>query len=368
MRRYEIYSARKRRVVRLVDALLAPLGWLKSTHELAVPERLLLVRTAYLGDVVMALPALRAIRRRYPATHVTLLTSRAGEALLAPEGVADRILAFEPSWFYPGTTRVELREVRRRLRAGRFDMAVDLRGDLREIAFLLSGIAPTRVSYDFAGGGALLSHVVPGPGIAHKVDVMLGIAHYLGAEPAPPRFGLADRPEGRAEASRLLEAAGVRGPYVLAHTGTRVALKSYDRFEEAIARIATAAELPVAVIAEGARKPGAGTLLGGGLSVDGLVELVRGARALLCHDSAPWHVAQAVGTPACALFGPSKPALTGLYPGRPGVVLSQDLPCRDRCDESVCREGAVEKQCLVELSPDRVAAALLDLLAGCRQG
>ena len=375
MRSYEIFSARKRLMTRLADGLLAPLGALKipqSTASRPAPRqvaRLLVMRTAYLGDVAMALPALRAVRALYRDAEIWFATSRAGRDLVAPEGVCDRVLVVEPPWFYPRAPESSWRALGRavaELRRARFDLAVELRGDLREIALILapSG-ARWRVSYDYAGGGPLLSEVVPFRGRAHKVDLMLDVARFLGATGAVAEFGLAPRAESARRVAARLAAAGVDRPYLLVHPGTRVALKEYPQLGELAARLPAMVGEALAVVVADARGIGAGPgvhALAGELSVDELVELVRGARLLLGHDSAPWHLAQAVGTPAIALFGPSKPWATGLYAGRSGLALSADLPCRDLCEENVCRLAPVRGQCLRDLEPARVAAAVMTLL------
>ncbi|MFN7973975.1 MAG: glycosyltransferase family 9 protein [Acidobacteriota bacterium] len=258
------------------------------------------------------------------------------------------------------------RAICRELRSRRFDLAVDLRGDLREIALLLRPARARRtLSYDFAGGGPLLTDVASFTERKHKIDLMLDLAARAGAADVAPRFGIGVREAGRTEARRLLLRAGIEGAYVLVHPGTRVPLKRYAALEAAAAELAKGLPDGVALawLAPDRADAFPGPRVdGAGLSVDGLVEIVREARLLLCHDSAPWHVAQAVGTPAAAIFGPSKPWATGLYPGRNGLAISLDLPCRDLCDEAVCRYGKVEKQCLAELAPAQVAGKARALL------
>ena len=91
-----------------------------------------------------------------------------------------------------------------------------------------------------------------------------------------------------------------------------------------------------------------------------------GARAFAGVDSAPMHIAAAVGTPSVALFGPSSELAWGPWRTPHRVVVSGDFPCRP-CGLDGCGGGKVS-ECLTTLPVERVHGAFTDLLAQTRAG
>lgn len=100
----------------------------------------------------------------------------------------------------------------------------------------------------------------------------------------------------------------------------------------------------------------------GRLSITQLAVLLKKARLLLTNDSGPMHLAQSVGTPVAALFGPTHPAHCGPV-GAPHEVLRVDVPCGP-CYDYTCPRTETEGHliCHTGVSPDEVAAACLRLL------
>ena len=68
-------------------------------------ERILLIRTAYLGDVIMTLPMLKPLKERFPKASITVLTSSGGREILWYNPHVDDVIAYEPFWFYPSRFR-----------------------------------------------------------------------------------------------------------------------------------------------------------------------------------------------------------------------------------------------------------------------
>jgi heptosyltransferase-3 len=102
--------------------------------------------------------------------------------------------------------------------------------------------------------------------------------------------------------------------------------------------------------------------LTGELSLRELAALTREARAFVGVDSAPMHIAAAVGTPVVVLFGPSGEREWGPWGGAQRVITSTQHPCRP-CGIDGCGGGKIS-ECLTTLPVDRVHAALTELLAG----
>src|SRR5437588_2058537 len=111
------------------------------------PQRIALIKPSALGDVVHALPVLSALRRRFPAAHLTWVVNRAYEPLLAGHPDLDATLAFERSSRNTGPLDAALRYGRflSLLRQQCFDLVIDLQGLFRSGVMALATGAPRRV-------------------------------------------------------------------------------------------------------------------------------------------------------------------------------------------------------------------------------
>jgi ADP-heptose:LPS heptosyltransferase len=378
--KYKIVNRRKRCATAAADAigtaLFLPRTLLRRTPQIR-PERIreiLVVRTAYIGDVVMTLPLFKPLKERFRAARITLLTSTAAAALVAGHPHLDEVIPYDPFWFYPTGVRGYLAFLRR-LRRRRFDLVIEARGDIREILLLAWPLrAPHTVSYAVGGGGWLLSDPVPYPGLRHKVEYHLDIARHLGCTVGPLEWGLRPRP-GESEAlDALLRGAGVAGAFIAVHPGSRLPLKMWppERYAALADRLAGRCGLPVVLLgAPGERaladRVAAGMSRGavnlaGRLDLRGLAGLLARAAVLVCNDSSPMHIAAAVGTPTVAVFGPSKSAETAPF-SPVGSVVEKHYPCRERCDESACRNTARPHGCIDDVTVEDVLAAAEAILA-----
>ena len=343
---------------------------------------ILVIRTAYIGDVVMTLPVLRPLKEGFPGARLTFLTSSRAAPVLENNPFVDEVITFDPFWFYPAPKRAYLDFIRA-FRKRPFDLVIEARGDIREIILLVRPLkARFKVSYDVGGGGSLLTHVVPYAGLRHKVEYHLDIARFLGCPVEGIEWGLYLTDEERRRASALLGGSGLEtgAPYAVIHPGCRKALKCWhaggfsavadfvhERF--GLETVITGAPSEGALVEEvaGAIKAPAHNLAGR-TSLRELAAIIEGARLVICNDSSPMHIAAALRTPTVAVFGPSKSVETAPYgPGH--AVVEKDFPCRFTCDEDVCRFRPF-KECMraVEVSDVTAAAERLLVRQGIQHG
>jgi len=379
---YKIVNRRKYLLTAAADAVLRAAAWPRRRGGPPPPIRpeevgsILVIRTAYVGDVVLTLPLLPPLRARFPAARISFLTARAAAPLLEHQPQVDEILTYDPCWFYPQSPRGAYRQWRRAMRGRRFDLVIETRADVREIFMLVRPLAARwKLSYAVGGGGSLLTHVVPYPGLKHKVEYHLDLARYLGCPvAAAPRAEIHLTPAEWQGVDALLSARGLAGGFLALHPGGRLPLKQWppDRWAAAGAALAADTGLPLALLGSAAeaadvrrlaaRLPAPAVALAGELGLRELAGVLARARLALCHDSAPLHLAAAMGTPVVALFGPSKSAETAPYGTRHRVV-ETDCPYRAACDEHRCRNPAGHV-CMHALSVAAVRDAARALLAG----
>jgi heptosyltransferase-3 len=347
-------------------------------------ERVLVINLKRLGDVLLATPAIHALRAAWPGGRITALVRSGCEAMLAGNADLDAV------WTLPGRGGLGVAErvrreaaLLRQLRGGRFDLVLEMgKGDREAILGLVSG-APARVGYEpgragFAGRRRLLTHAVPWNGHQHMVETYLDLCEAVGVPPADRRLRLAVRPAAEARVASLLEAGGLGSdaPLAVVHPVSRWLFKCWtDEGFAAVCRwLVVERGLRVAVTAgpepsELAKARRVVALAGvpvlaclGTLTLEELAALLRRARLFVGVDSAPMHMAAAVGARAVALFGPSGEHSWGPW-GEGHVVVGRDLWCRP-CGRDGCL-GSKRSACLEALAPEEVQAAI-DVALGHR--
>ncbi len=318
----------------------------------------------WLGDTVLALPTLRALRGALQAAEIWVLGPWVGSILESEPGLARRVVT-------PGGVVARLAQARR-LKQGRFDLALILPNSFETgLAAWLSG-ARWRVGYG-EGRARLLTHAVATPaGPVHQVASYLRLLAPLGIDAAPSAPVLAVDPARRVEARRLLEDAGVPsgaprvglqlgaalGPAKLWPAARVAALASRlesQGVEPVLLGSPQAAGLAAAVAAEAPRP--IRSLVGRDRPAL-LPALLAELDALVGADSGPAHVAAAVGVPAVTLFGPTDPRLTA--PVGPGQRALWHQPA---CAPCFLRECPIDHRCLEAIQVDEVEAAVLAAVA-----
>lgn len=336
-------------------------GWKRA------PERILLIQLRHLGDVLLCTPALRALRRRFPAAAIDFLSGRLGTEGLAGNPHLDRVLLWEPG-VQPQRRLVAT------LRERRYDLVIDFQSNPRTAWLTRLSGAPRRVGVRRRGPRHLLyTDAVPAP------DPAAYMARQRFALLDPLGISVGDSPElalelavgndERAFADEVWRREGLTGdaPVVAVSVVSRDPHKQWGagRWAEVADRIA---------------ERGARILLSGGPGereqVDAMVErmchlavrtdgqtTVRQLGALYArcdvwtgNDGGAKHLAAAVGTPTVAVNRWRAGAVwTDAGPASPHRYL--EAPPPPECEEC---EGC--ERCLAEVTPDAVVREVAEVL------
>ncbi len=355
-----------------------------SSAPIAVaPNKILVLQAGGAGDVVMSLPALNAIRARFPKAIITLVAGPWASELLKETRLVQRVLGVRPPWLgrFSLSNWTQFLRHALRLRKEDFDVGIDLQGDPRSLLFLYLSGAERRVSYAWYGasmGEYLLTQVVPGPAPDdHLIDRFLAVATSLGSQVRSrvPQLHLSDAERVTALTwRRSLQTKGTR-LLVGVHPGAGNPLRLWrsERFAELVRQMGQTFDADVVVFAgpgEEARaaeiiqRAGTGTLLSG-LTLRDLIIKISALDGLVALDSSAAHLGAALEVPVVCLFGPTLSRFGG--PIGPTVRSLQEgqFECRP-CTQERCVHP--DASCMDTITVELVLKAASVVAKGARPG
>ena len=325
--------------------------------------KILIRATNWVGDAIMALPALRAVRARFSEAEITILARPYVAAIYQEQRVCDKMMFVE-----------DTRDTVRELRAQKFDTALLLQNAFHAAWFAWRAGIPERIGYARDGRSPLLTKAVPVPKPGeipvHEQYYYLELlrrAGWLDSLPNESFIKLNVPEENRQRAAAFLLASGARPE------GFRIAIgagASYgsakcwppDRFAELANRLqaqtqadvilfGTPAEAAVSsAIAAGMSHPPID--LTGKTSINDLPAMLSQCHLFIGNDSGAMHVAAAVGLPVVAVFGPTDPL--GTAPVTPHCSIVQEKPY---CSPCFLRRCPTDHRCMTHITPAAVEAA-----------
>jgi len=338
------------------------------------PTTILLRAPNWVGDVVMATPAMRAVRGRFPDAEITMVARQSVAPVLRGGAWFDKLVVCER-----GGGMAMLRNVRQ-LRGTRWDMAIVMPNSFSAALTVRLAGAARRIGYARDGRSFLLTDALPRPHDArgkfrptYMVDFYLGLADCAGADISDRRPALNFTDEDVARATTILEGQGISpdeklfllhpgaayGPakrWPSAHFalladmlheahGARIALVAGPNEREAIDAISAAARVPIA------------DLTRCGIDLHLLKCVMARSQLLVSTDSGPRHYGIALGVPTVCVMGPNHPEYSTSDLAHDHVV-QLNVPCGP-CQAKVCpRDHCCMNDLMPEMVRDACTAAL----------
>jgi ADP-heptose:LPS heptosyltransferase len=355
----QIYEARERWMVGIADlglaAVAAPLRLIGGRRQPTTPGRILLFRLERIGDLLMTLPGIAAVRELAPAARIDLVVGSWNEPIARLIEGIDGVHVFDAGWLSRGRTPASARRWVQAARAWRhenYDLAINFEGDIRSHALMAMSRAARRAGFDMAGGGPLLTTRVPYDPAQHVAyNILRLVEHAFGIPrstlpltwqrlrvPGEARERaeklLVSRPEGRNPREERPEGRDGHDEtetLIGVQVGGGRQVKQWEpaRFGALVAALAarhparfvfTGSQSDRALVDAALAHVPAGVPvvdLVGRADLPTLAALLEKVSVFITGDTGPMHLAAAVGAPIVAIFGPSDPRRWGPLCGRP---------------------------------------------------
>ncbi len=329
-------------------------------------ERILCVKTHAIGDALMVTPALRVLRRSNPQSEIVVLTGNQCAEIFEGNPAVDDVVVADENKLQRGDRR-ELMDLIRQLRRAGFSRAyVFQRSHALHFILFLARI-PHRAGLSYSPWAPFLTRAVvwPSGSSAYAGDMYLRVVGGRGSEP-PGALSFPSTTAAEQAAASLLAGAGA-GPEVvlvaLAPGGGRnprdyVPQKRWppERFAQVADALSDITNCRVVLVGSPDDLPctlavseqTSATLLDlcGRTTLRTLAAVLRRCKLLITNDSAPSHIAVAVGTPAVTVFGPSDSRALVPPESRIHIGIQSDAPCSPcyanepfpGCDDWICMD------------------------------
>lgn len=324
-----------------------------------------------MGDIVHAIPVAVALRRAYPDARIDWAVSAKHREVLDLVPVVDNRIVINDRG--GATTGLSLPAAIRRLRAARYDVAIDLQGLIKSA--MIARASGARRVIGFTGRYARESvasvlyterHDPGGEGLfarsetRHVVRINLDVLRSLGLEPGEPAFAIEAEPSAPVRAA--IDRVGTR--FALLNTGAAWPNKRWPAprlgaLARALAERRGLRSIVLwgpgeqALADEVVSTAGGAALAAPQTRIADIAALARAAAVMVSGDTGPTHIASAVGTPLVGIYGPTRPERNGPL-GRDDESVSRAAVCQ--CHH--LRQCRLERMCLLDIEVSEVLDAV----------
>ena len=341
-------------------------------------SKILIRATNWVGDAVMSLPAIRAVRARFPKAEIVVMARPWVADLYARETAINRVISYAVA---PGFRDVRGKwRVARDLRRENFNCAILLQNAFEAAAIAwLAGI-PRRIGYNRDGRGALLTDAVPvpKPGDIPRHErfyylEMLRRAGVIFEMPESQAIRLEGSQTSAVEGTRRFEQRNIALPVIGVAPGAAYGTAKQwlpERFAEAAREVAQSGGGSLVLFGSAAERELCETVAGlvrqAGVSVYNLagetalkefIEMAATCRVFLTNDSGAMHIASALGVPTVAVFGATDHSTTG-----PTGPLARVVREPVECSPCLLRECPIDHRCMTRVTAHQVAGVALELM------
>jgi lipopolysaccharide heptosyltransferase I len=372
-------------------------------------SRILLIKPSALGDVVHTIPVLVKLRARYPRARIDWLITPENAEVVRCHPALSNVILFARRDFSKRGRRwrafVSFFDLLKQIREAKYDLVVDMHGQVRSAFFALISGATVRIGFDRPikrtltisaehdlknvpshgwrgareGSWIAYTHRIPIPTLdVHAIDRYLWVGDLLGFDDSPPDLAIHLSPEAVHNVERLLKEKGVQPsqPLIVLVPGTIWETKHWTIEGFAgVARHFLCQGFAVALAGTKRDQPrcrqitaaAPGTCdLSGKTNPAELAALIKRAEVAVTNDSGSMHVAASLDKPMVSVFGPTNPVHIGPYE-RPESVVRVDLPCSP-CNYRRLSQCPFDHACMRQVTSAMVVERVRKILSIAKSG
>lgn len=343
--------------------------------------RILVIQTAFLGDQILTTPLVIAIKENIPDAHIAVLTTPVGMQVFKTNPAVESVIPYDKRKQDKGVKHII--RLTQRLKSARYDVAILAQGSIRSaIIAYLSGI-PRRVGASDAAGRVFYTDKVVLSGKTQTERYLKLLKPIIGHTPAmtAPRLYPTDKEKVKAEAlwalpsplvaiapgsvwetKRYPEASYIAlGQMLVEYAGAGIVLIGGPDDVELCQRIAESISIAIG------EAPGESNMLPSVVNAASDSVLLSAAvldiaALLISNDSAPGHIASAVGTPVLTIFGPTSPEFGFVPYGEKNRYIYLGLDCQPCHHHGPRKCPRGDHRCMRNVSPETVVNLALEML------
>ncbi|MDR7866246.1 MAG: glycosyltransferase family 9 protein [Sporomusaceae bacterium] len=329
-------------------------------------KRILIINLAFIGDVLLSTPVARALGEAFPGAAIDMMVIPLTAPLARHNPYINDVIEYDKRGQHKKIG--ELLKLVGQVRARRYDLAVTTNFAPRGAMLAWAAGIPTRVGYDAQHAGLFLTHTASAKRVVirHEAENYLDVLKPLGVTTADTSLALDIDPRDTAALGDKVRRRPGKKLVLICPAGSYPhkswTTQGYAALIQALTPEAdcclVGGKAEEALLAKINQETGeAAQVFPGALTLGELAALTKEADLMVTVDTAPLHIAQAVGTPVVALFGPTDPHVWGPR-GPRDIVLQAPTDCSPCWGRAACGDN----RCINALSADRVISAAQALL------
>jgi lipopolysaccharide heptosyltransferase II len=343
-------------------------------------DKILLVRLDHIGDLLMATPAIAALRRRFPEARIDLLGGERAKEIFRGNTDINHVHTFEATWYDPRRGKeiwpIDVVSALWKLRREKYDVCVDLRGDFRVLfLFLWLTGARRRIGFHDLGLGFLLTDSTSYDKEKNYLELNFEVLSPLNVDRNDPRvrFSIAEEEEDYID--KMFEVHEITGEDRIVGinpTTNRIEQRwSEKRFAELSDRLIDEAHVKVVLLSAETEASVARLVplhmknkvidLVGKTNLGQLGVLMKKLSLYIANDSGPMHLSIALNTPTIGLFGTTSVQKSWPYNRNSTFfrAIAADVDCHRPCYVKDCDP----QKCFDLISVDEVYEAAQEILS-----
>jgi len=339
-----------------------------------VPKRILIIQTAFLGDVILSTPLIKALRELFPDSFISFLLIPETKKVLENNPYLNEILVYDkrskkgPICFFRMIGKIRERG---------FDLAVIPHRSFRSALLSYLSRIPKRIGFDNSAGSFLFTEKVKYLANIHEIERNLNLLSQFDYHPKNTSPELFLSPEVYSSARKLLYDSDIREDEKIVGIapGSVWATKRWlpERFAEVADRLQQKAGARVVFLgSEGDRKlcqkiadqmKTPPVILAGKTDILQSAAIISLCKMILSNDSAPVHVASAMKKPVVAIFGSTIPEFGFAPYGEGHVIIQKKMECRPCGIHGKRKCPQKHFKCMKEITTEEVYEAVVSLLS-----